>query len=76
MSLPKMLILCGLLLVSLGIVSFALQRVPWLYSWFGNLPGDIRYESDRTMFYAPVTSMVIVSVVLGLILRVVQRFVR
>ena len=34
----------GLAVVALGAV---LRWAPWLVSWFGNLPGDIRHEGDR-----------------------------
>jgi len=37
------------------------------FNWFGKLPGDIRYESARVHFYAPIVSMLLVSVALSLI---------
>lgn len=43
-------------------------------SWFGRLPGDIRYESDSTRVYVPITSMILVSIVLSLILYLLRRF--
>ena len=42
-------------------------------SWFGKLPGDFRYEGEGTRAYFPITSMVLVSVVLTLILQVLRR---
>jgi hypothetical protein len=44
----------------------------WM-SWFGRLPGDIRYESDTTRIYAPIVSMLLVSVVLSLVFALVRR---
>lgn len=43
------------------------------FSWFGNLPGDLRFESERSRVYIPITSMLIVSVVLSVVLSLVLR---
>jgi len=61
----------GLLIVVIG---FAVNR-GWL-SWFGRLPGDIRSESDRGGFYFPITSSILVSVVLTILVNLVLRLFR
>jgi hypothetical protein len=43
-------------------------------NWFGRLPGDIRYEGERTRVYVPIVSMLIISIALSLILYLVRRF--
>lgn len=43
-------------------------------NWFGKLPGDIRYDSERVHFYAPVVSMLLVSLALSLIFYLLRRF--
>ena len=43
------------------------------FSWFGRLPGDIRYEGEGTRFYLPITSMLIVSAVLTLLVNLFRR---
>ena len=48
-------------------------RVPARLYWLGHLPGDIRVEGERTRVYVPITSMLIVSVVLTLALWLVRR---
>ena len=56
--------------VILGGLAIALVGVALrfgLLSWFGRLPGDIRYESDNTRVYIPFVSMLLVSVVLSLL---------
>lgn len=60
----------GAAVVALGAI---LRFAPWLLSWFGNLPGDIRHEGERTSFYFPITSMIIVSIVISIILNLVFR---
>lgn len=44
------------------------------FNWFGRLPGDIRYESDRATVYIPIVSMVIVSLALSLIFYLIRKF--
>jgi uncharacterized membrane protein YidH (DUF202 family) len=56
------LILVGLLIYTGGL------------NWFGRLPGDIRYEGERTHVYVPIVSMLIISLVLSLILYLLRRF--
>ncbi len=63
---PKLIIYSGLLLTAIGLV---LKYCPWLINWFGKLPGDISYKGESSSFYMPITSMILVSIVLSLILR-------
>jgi hypothetical protein len=58
------------------VVGVLLRYFPSLFSWFGNLPGDIRYESDNTRVYIPLVSMLLVSVVATVILNLVSRVFR
>lgn len=74
MDLPKSLIALGLLLVALGALAWFLQRYPWLYSWFGNLPGDIRYEGSSGVVFAPLASMLLISAFLSGIGWLVRKF--
>ena len=66
----RWLILAGLVLVIVGLV---LHYSPGVFSWFGRLPGDIRIESERGKFFFPITSMVIISVVLTLLFNLFRR---
>lgn len=43
-------------------------------SWFGRLPGDIRVERENARLYVPITSMLLVSVVLSAVMYVVRRY--
>jgi hypothetical protein len=66
----------GLLLVGLGaLLAVAGLLIYWGgFSWFGRLPGDIRYESESTRVFVPITSMILISILLTLLLNVVRRF--
>ena len=41
-------------------------------SWFGRLPGDIRHVGPRTRVYAPLVSMLLLSLVLSLALSLLS----
>lgn len=68
----------GMILVIIGIVLVisGLAAMIGLLDWFGRLPGDIRFERGGTRVYIPVTSMIIVSIVLTLIVQIVMQFFR
>jgi Protein of unknown function (DUF2905) len=42
-------------------------------SWFGRLPGDIRYESGNVRVYVPIVSMLLVSVALTVLFNLLRR---
>lgn len=67
----KVLILGGIILVIVGvIIYFAGDKL----SWLGHLPGDIRIVKENFRFYFPVTTMIIISVVLTLIIYLIRKF--
>ncbi len=62
--------------VGLVVVGVTLRYFPGLFSWFGNLPGDIKRETENATIFIPITSMLVVSVVASLIFSVVSRLFR
>jgi len=69
-NLGKVLIIFGLVLViSGGLLLLADRQFPFL----GKLPGDIHIKGERFEFYFPLTTCLIISVVLTLILLLVLR---
>ena len=66
----KFIILIGLATVVLGAT---LVWAPWLWSWFGRLPGDIRIDRDGLSFRFPLVSMLIVSILLTVLLNLILR---
>ena len=57
------LILIGLIIAAIGILSPWLSKLP-----FGQLPGDIAVRREGFSFFFPITTMILVSVVLSLIM--------
>lgn len=68
----------GKTIVLIGVVLVCIGLVVWLagdkFNWFGNLPGDIRVERKNMRFYAPITSMILLSIVLSLLLWLFRKF--
>jgi Protein of unknown function (DUF2905) len=66
----KLFMLTGSALLLIGLV---LQYIPGLLSWFGKLPGDIRIENPRGILLIPITSMLLISVILSFLLNLFGR---
>lgn len=73
MRASSILIVAGAGLLLVGLI---LRFVPNAFSWFGNLPGDIRYQSGDTQVFIPITSMLVVSVAATLVINLVGRLFR
>ena len=65
----------GILFIVVGIVVVLIGGAIAVgaLSWFGRLPGDIRHEGDNVRVYAPIASMLVISVVLSVALAVFSR---
>jgi len=66
-----LIIIFGFIIALIGIV---LYFAGGSLSWFGNLPGDIRIEGKNFSFYFPLATMILVSIVLNIIIRIVFYF--
>ncbi|MGH8952762.1 MAG: DUF2905 domain-containing protein [Acidimicrobiia bacterium] len=73
MRLSNVLILVGAGIVVIGVI---LRYFPGLFSWFGNLPGDIHRETENTTIFIPITSMLVVSVVGSVLFSLLSRLFR
>ena len=63
-----LMIVGGALLLLGALLSFG-ARIPWL----GRLPGDIVIERDNFRFYLPITTSIVISIVLSLIAAAFRR---
>ncbi len=70
-KIAKALIIVGLLLLITGLAFYFFA--PYL-RWIGRLPGDIRIERGNTRIYIPITSMLLLSLVLSLLWQVLRRW--
>jgi hypothetical protein len=67
--LGRTLVVVGVFITVLGAIMLLTPRVPWL----GRLPGDIVIHRDDLTIYLPITTMLLVSVLLSVVLSVIGR---
>jgi H+/Cl- antiporter ClcA len=66
----KILIIIGIVLIISGlIIYFAGDKL----SWLGHLPGDIRIEKGNTRFYFPITTMILLSILISVIMWIIRK---
>lgn len=65
----KTFIYLGIVLVIVGLVVSLVGRIPWL----GHLPGDIAIQRGRFTFYFPLTTCILISLVVSLVLYFFKR---
>ena len=65
----KALIYLGILLVVVGVIFLLGGKIPWL----GHLPGDLTIEREGYTFYFPLTTCVLISVIISLVLYFFRR---
>jgi hypothetical protein len=66
MAVPKLLVVVGLVIVAIG-------AAMWLGLPLGRLPGDLVVRRGAFSFYFPLTTCVLVSVVLTVLLALFRR---
>ncbi len=72
-DLAKLLIVLGISIAFVGLMLWLASRyLPWL----GNLPGDVRYESENVKVYAPFATMILISILGTILLNIVARIFR
>lgn len=62
----RVFVTLGIVLVAIGLL---LGVAPRSLGWIGRLPGDVRIERGNFRFYFPITTSLLVSVVLTLVFR-------
>lgn len=60
----RSLIIIGLVIAVIGLVITFAPKIPFL----GRLPGDIYYKKDNFVFYFPLVTSILISIVLSIIL--------
>jgi len=65
----KLLMVLGVVIAAIGFLVYLGGKIPWL----GNLPGDIRIQRENFSFYFPLTTGILISIVLSFILWLLRR---
>jgi hypothetical protein len=68
-TLGKVLIFIGTLIMLLGVLFYYGNKIPLL----GHLPGDIIIKRKNFTFYFPITTLIILNIVIYLFYRLLKR---
>ncbi len=68
-SLAKMLIVFGVVLALLGALLLLAGKIPFI----GRLPGDFYFRGERWGFYFPLTTSIVISILLTLLFSLFGR---
>jgi hypothetical protein len=68
-ALGKMLILLGVLILVIGLLLLVGEKIPWV----GRLPGDIIIKKERFTFYFPLTTSILISIILTLLFTLFRK---
>jgi uncharacterized protein HemY len=65
----KSIIIFGVVLIILGGIFLFVGKVPWI----GKLPGDIVIKRENFTLYAPITTSILISIILSILLFLFRR---
>ena len=68
-ELGKFLVIAGAMIILLGAILWS----GFAPTWSGRLPGDIRIEREHSVFYFPIVTCIIISIVLSLVFSIFRR---
>ena len=68
----KTLIFFGAILILLGLIFSFAGKIPYV----GRLPGDILIKKENFMFYFPLGTSILISVILSVVFYLISRFLR
>ena len=68
----KWIILAGLLIVLVGVVIYFFHAH---LRWIGRLPGDIRVEKENFRFYFPITTMILLSILVTVLFNLFRKII-
>ncbi|GAB6072885.1 DUF2905 domain-containing protein [Venenivibrio stagnispumantis] len=69
----KILIFVGFMLVIVGLMLTFFEKLPFS---IGRLPGDIYIEKENFRFYFPITTSILLSILLSVIFYIIGKFLR
>ncbi len=68
-NISTFVIIIGVIIVLIGI----LMRFAPILKYFGKLPGDIHIEKENFRFYFPFTSLIIISIIINILIRIFKK---
>lgn len=72
-NIGKVLLIAGLFIAFIGVIFMFIDKLPFS---IGKLPGDIYIKRDNFTFYFPLTTSILLSVIISLIFILLARLSR
>ena len=69
-SIGKFLIIAGAIIIIVGVFLAYGPKIPFL----GKLPGDIYIKRDNFSFYFPITTCIVISIILSVLFFFIHKF--
>ena len=66
----KIIIIIGVIIVLAGLIVYFFHDK---LNWIGRLPGDVRIEKENFRVYFPITTMIVLSLLVTLIAQIIKR---
>lgn len=70
MQAGKYIVILGIIIIAVGIIVYFFHDK---LHWVGRLPGDVRIEKENFRFYFPITTMMLLSIVVSAMLWIIRR---
>ena len=68
-AMGKLLILLGVFVILIGLLLLIGEKIPWI----GRLPGDIIVRKKNFTFYFPLTTSILISIILTLLFTLFRK---
>lgn len=68
-AMGKILIVIGVIIIFIGLAFLFADKIPF----FGKLPGDIYIKKERFSFYFPITTSIIISIILTILFYIFRK---
>ncbi|MGP8155002.1 MAG: DUF2905 domain-containing protein [Smithella sp.] len=68
-TIGKMMIVVGVIIIVVGLVFLFGDKIPFL----GKLPGDIYIKKERFSFYFPITTSIVISIILTILFYIFRK---
>ena len=69
-QLGKYIIIFGAVIIGVGLLVYFFHNK---LHWFGRLPGDVRIERENFKFYFPITTMILLSILLTILINFLRK---
>jgi Protein of unknown function (DUF2905) len=70
-AIGRYIIFAGAIIIGLGLIYYFYGN---LFSWMGKLPGDIRYEAGNTKVFFPITTCIVITIILNIAIYLAKKF--